>query len=386
MRVQHGQTKNASLHYPFFLLPLRSFFCRRVFSRVINSACGLDKIIIHTREKITHNHLYAKSSQLFLFGLSFYCLSLISLEKLFVQLVVKIIFSIVFRRFFDFSYNIQLKITCSPYFMIDVLYSMKREMLRRRLSPRTVKTYLQYVKQFLLKNKDKEPKQFSKKDVREFLYYLEQREVSGSTLNVAHNALRFMMIDVLHKACYLKIRYAKIPVRRPEYLTKEEVRKILLVIVNPKHRLLVSLMYGAGLRVSEVTKLKTSDFSFEENIGWVRGGKGNKDRPFIIPQVLKEELKKCCEEEKTWLFPGRKGALTTKSVQMIVEKAGIKAKIKKHVHPHMFRHSFTTHLLESGIDVTSVQSLLGHVRPETTLGYSHATRPQMIVIQSPLDQ
>jgi site-specific recombinase XerD len=268
---------------------------------------------------------------------------------------------------------------------LDVLYNMKREMLRRKMSPKTVKTYLQYVKQFLLENNDKEPKQFSKKDVREFLYHLEQKEVSGSTLNVAHNALRFMMIDVLHKACYLKIRYAKTPVRKPEYLTNEEVRRILSVIVNPKHKILVSLMYGAGLRVSEVTKLKVSDFSFEENIGWVRGGKGNKDRPFIIPQKLKEELKEICEKERTWLFPGRNTHLSIKSVQNIVEKAGIKASIKKRVHPHVFRHSFTTHLLEAGVDVSSVQSLLGHSRPETTLGYSHSLKPAFYKVKSPLD-
>jgi len=269
---------------------------------------------------------------------------------------------------------------------LDVLYNMKREMLRRKLSPRTVKTYLHYIRQFLKANKDKEPKQFSKKDIREFLYKLEQKDLSGGTLNVAHNALRFMMIDVLHKACYLKIRYAKTPKKTPQYLTKEEVNKVFEAITNPKQKLLVQLMYGAGLRVREVTRLKTKDFSFVENIGWVRGGKGNKDRPFIIPQTIKEELIKRCEEETNWLFPGRKGTYTVKSVQKIVENAGKKAKLKKHVHPHIFRHSFTTHLLENGLDVTSVQSLLGHVRPETTLGYSHATRPKMIDIKSPLDQ
>ena len=150
--------------------------------------------------------------------------------------------------------------------MIDVIYNMKREMLRRKLSPRTVKTYLQYVKMFLLVNKDKDSKEFSKKDVREFLYKMEDRDVSGSTLNVTHNALRFMMIDILHKAMYLKIRYSKVHVRKPEYLTKEEIKQILDVITNEKHKLLVSLMYGAGLRVREVTRLRINDFSFEENI------------------------------------------------------------------------------------------------------------------------
>ena len=268
---------------------------------------------------------------------------------------------------------------------VDVVYNMKREMFRRKLSPRTIKTYLYYVGLFLIANKEKTPKKFSKKDVREFLYRMEERDVSGSTLNVAHNALRFMMIEILHKTCYLKIRYSKTPKRQLEYLTKNEIKKILEAIPNPKHRLLVSLMYGAGLRVGEVTKLKISDFLFEENIGWVREGKGNKDRPFILPQSIKEMLKTYCEKEQTWLFSGRMGALTVKSVQNIVALAGKNANIGKHVHPHMFRHSFTTHLFEAGVDIISVQSLLGHVRPETTLGYSHAIRPKMILIKSPLD-
>lgn len=268
---------------------------------------------------------------------------------------------------------------------IDVLYNMKREMLRRKLSPRTVKTYLQYVRQFLNANKDKEPKQFSKKDVREFLCRLEQKDLSGSSLNVAHNALRFMMIDVLHKAFYLKIRYAKTPKRAPDYLTKDEVKRVIAAISNPKQKLLVQLMYGAGLRVREVTRLKITDISFEENIGWVRGGKGDKDRPFIIPRSISDDLKACCAEREYWLFPGRKGAYSVKSVQVIVEKAGKDAGLKKRVHPHIFRHSFATHLLEAGLDLNSLQGLLGHVRPETTLGYSHALRPRLIAIRSPLD-
>jgi integrase/recombinase XerD len=271
------------------------------------------------------------------------------------------------------------------FMVVDVMYNMKREMLRRKLSPRSVKAYLFWVNKFLLANKDKSPREFSKKDVREFLYDMEERDVSGSTLNVAHNALRFMMIEVLHKACYLKIRYAKTPVRKVSYLTKEEIKKLLQAITNPKHKLLVSLMYGAGLRVSEATHLKPKDFSFKENIGWVRNGKGQKDRPFIIPQSIKEELIDLCLKEPVWLFAGRRGCLSVKSVQLIVMNAGIKAKLDKHIHPHMLRHSFTTHLLEQGIDVTSVQSLLGHVRPETTLGYSHMLSPKFYSIKSPLD-
>lgn len=207
----------------------------------------------------------------------------------------------------------------------DVRYAMKREMLRRKLSKKTVKTYLYFVDRFLLAHKHKSPREFSKKDIRRFLYSLEEQEVSGSTLNVAHNALRFMMIDVLHKACYLKIRYAKTPVRKANYLTKEQVKFLLGAINNPKHRLLVALMYGAGLRVGEVVRLKPSDLSFSENIGWVRGGRGDKDRAFILPQSIKKELQEWSGQSSSWLFPGRNGHLTVKSVQEIIRKAGEKS-------------------------------------------------------------
>lgn len=268
---------------------------------------------------------------------------------------------------------------------IDILYNMKREMLRRKLSPRTVKNYLFHVNKFLLANKDKMPKEFSKKDVREYLYRMEEKGLSGSSLNVIHNSLRFMMIDILHKSFYLKIKYAKTPKRKPQYLTKEEVKKVLEIIENPKHNLLVSLMYGAGLRVREVTRLKTKDFSFDEDIGWVRGGKGNKDRAFIIPQKIKKELIEFIKDKDYFVFEGRKSHLTTKSIQNIVKNAGLKANIKKNVHPHIFRHSFTTHLLQSGSDISSVQTLLGHSNPTTTLGYSHAINSKLISTKSPLD-
>lgn len=266
---------------------------------------------------------------------------------------------------------------------VDVLYNMKRELLRRGLSRKTVKTYLFYVQKFLLFMKAKSPKEFSKKDVRGFLYHLQDRGLSGSTMNVAHNALRFMMIDILHKGMYLKIKFSKTPKRKPDFMTQDEIKRILDVIENSRHRLLVSLMYGSGLRVSEVVSLKKEDFDFENMIGWVRHGKGAKDRPFIIPLSLKKQIENQCTE--FYLFPGRRTHLSVKTVQKIVEIAGKKAKLGRHVHPHMFRHSFTTHLLQANEDVATVQSLLGHVHPETTLGYSHVAKPKLIKTKSPLD-
>ena len=268
----------------------------------------------------------------------------------------------------------------------DILYSMEREMLRRGLSKQTVRAYSYHVQRFLLFYKDKNPSHFSKADVREYLYFLQEKGLHGSSLNVVHNALRFMMIDILHKGMYLKILFSKVPRKTAEYLTRGEIKSILGSIENEKHHLIIALMYGAGLRVGEVVGLKKEDFDFQNMIGWVRHGKGNKDRPFIIPETLKEKILALCSLPRSFLFMGNNNThLSIKSVQEIVKKASQKAKISKHIHPHTFRHSFTTHLLESGYDIVTVQSLLGHVHPETTLGYSHAIRPKLITAKSPLD-
>lgn len=270
---------------------------------------------------------------------------------------------------------------------VDIVYNMKREMLRRGLSRKTVKTYLFFVQKFLLFMKNKKPREFSKKDVRAFLYSLQDRALAGNSLNVAHNALRFMMIDILHKGMYLKIKFSKIPKKKPDYLTQEEIRILLSVIQNEKHKLIVSLMYGAGLRVSEVVKLKRTDLDFKNLIGWVKQGKGGKDRPFIIPDCLKNQLEQITIKSDYYLFPGRKQThLSVKSIQQIVQKAGEAAEIGRHIHPHVLRHSFTTHLLQSNEDVSTVQSLLGHTHLETTLGYSHVAKPKLIKAKSPLDR
>lgn len=265
---------------------------------------------------------------------------------------------------------------------MDVLEAMKKEMLRRKLSHKTIMSYIFYVKKFL-NCCHKEPKEFSKKDVREFLErYLDR---PGNTINVVHNALRFMMEEVLRKSMRLNLRYAKTAKSQPECLTKEEVLRLLDAIKNEKHKLAVSLLYGAGLRVSEVVNLKKQDIDLESDIGWVRHGKGNKDRPFVIPQCLKDELTKQMEEQWLYIFTGRKGHLSVKSVECIVGVAAKKAGIKKNVHPHTLRHSFATHLIEAGNDITIVQALLGHGEPRTTMVYLHMAKPKLISTKSPLD-
>jgi len=212
------------------------------------------------------------------------------------------------------------------------------------------------------------------------------KNVTGNSINVALNALKFMMEEVLRKNMRLNIRYSKVPERLPIYLTKDEIRVLLRSIANPKQKLLVSLMYGAGLRVGEAVKLKKEDFDLKQAVGWVRAGKGNKDRLFIIPDILKQELEDRLAKSTIYLFQGAKGHhYSVRSVQMIIKRAAMQAGIKKDVSPHTLRHSFATHLIESGKDITVVQALLGHKSPDTTMVYLHIANPKLVDVKSPLD-
>ena len=258
-------------------------------------------------------------------------------------------------------------------------------MLRRKYNIRTIKTYLYCVKQFLKQN-HKDVRKYSKKDIKEYLYNLQEKRLSVSTINVNLQALKFMMENVLHKPGYIRIKFSKNENRKrfPEALTQEEIKKLFSVIENKKHLLMVKLMYSAGLRVSELLNLKAEDFDFENGVGLVKKGKGNKDRYFIIANSLKEELKEYIKNKNGLVFEGAKGKLSVRTIQEILKKASKKAKIK-HVHLHMLRHSFATHLLENGTDLISVQSLLGHNSAETTMIYARMVNPKITSVKSPLD-
>jgi len=202
------------------------------------------------------------------------------------------------------------------------------------------------------------------------------------------NALKFFYEEILHKRLTIRIHYSKTPKTLPVVLTKEETKQLISVISNTKHRLMVQLLYSAGLRVSELVKLKVTDLDIKNKYGWVRKGKGNKDRLFIIADTIKDELERTIKQSNYgWLFKGQKEGthLSTRSIQQIIKRAAKQANISKGVHPHTLRHSFATHLIENGSDVVQVQSLLGHASPETSMIYVHTARPKMINVTSPLD-
>lgn len=275
------------------------------------------------------------------------------------------------------------------YVPVDVCEAVRKECERRRFSKRTLETYKDCVRKFI-KFTGKTIDKLSKKDVLDFLNYLSERKYSGSSMHVYHMAIRFLMEDILHKNIKLNIKYSKRPSRLPIVLTKEEVKMLIGKINNEKHRLMIELMYGAGLRVSELINLKVKDLDIDKNYGFVRGGKGNKDRMFIIADLIKPKITGVINKEKLnfedYLFnSNRNNKYNAGSVQEIIKKASKAAGIDKKVHCHTLRHSFATHLIEQGQTVSEVQSLLGHKSPETTTIYLHTSSSAIIKVKSPLD-
>jgi len=276
------------------------------------------------------------------------------------------------------------------YFPVDIERAIARECKRRGYSERTLKTYLYSINKFL-KFTDKPINKISKRDARLFLEYLSENEKAGNTMNTYHMAIKFLFQDVLDKKMQINIRYSKIPETLPIALTKDEVKLMINSINNPKHKLMIQMMYSAGLRVSELLNLKIKDLKIDEGYGWVRKGKGKKDRLFIIADSLKKDLKNfiCSKRinEYDYLFTSVKGKqYSIRSPQCMIRDARKKVCINKRVTCHTLRHSFATHLIENGYSISEVQSLLGHKSPETTFVYVHATSPRLIKVKSPLDE
>ena len=275
------------------------------------------------------------------------------------------------------------------YVPINIEKAVRKECKRRRYSDKTAKIYCYCIKRFM-KHINKTIDKISKKDVRLFLEDLSEKGRAGSTMNVYHMALRFLFQDVLDKRMWIDIHYSKVPEKIPLSLTKKEVRQLFDAIGNEKHKLMVQLIYSTGLRVSEVIHLKIKEIEFGKNYGFVRGGKGNKDRIFILSPKIEEKLRELIEKEKLgtedYTFISNRGhEYSTSSFQMIVKNAANKAGIEKKIHPHTLRHSFATHLIEEGCSLLEIQSLLGHKSPETSMVYVHASSAKIANIKSPFD-
>lgn len=273
---------------------------------------------------------------------------------------------------------------------MNVAEAIKKECERRKFSPRTIEAYQTCVEVFF-RQTNKTPNQITKKDVGEFLDKLMESGRSGGTIHVYLNALKFYFEEILGRNFRLDIKYCKRPERLPEVLTKEETINILEAIKNPKHKLMISFLYGAGLRVSELLNLRVGDINFENKYGFVRHGKGNKDRIFILPEKILNQLKELIQlenlsKEDFMFLTNRNERYSPRTIAEIIKKSCEINGIKRKIHPHTMRHSFATHLIQNGNSVNEVQSLLGHKSPETTMIYVHLASPKMLKIKSPLDE
>ncbi len=269
---------------------------------------------------------------------------------------------------------------------MDPSEQIRKEALRRGYSNKTIIAYSRCVQLFLYHTK-KDIRQIKREDILNYVDFLIGKKYSGNTININYCALRFYFLEILGKKLFRSIRYSKIPKKLPIVLSKDEVKLIIGCIKNKKHQLMIKLLYSAGLRVSELVNLRVEDIDLNDLRGWVRKGKGNKDRQFLISKRIKKELEEYVNSKnlKSFLFSGRNGTHSVRTIQEIVKNARKKAKIKKRIHPHTFRHSFATHMIEAGVDLVILQNLMGHNSAETTVGYVHLVKPKLNRMKTPLD-
>jgi integrase/recombinase XerD len=269
----------------------------------------------------------------------------------------------------------------------DFLHKIEIELKISKNSPHTIKNYIRRNKD-LLDFIKKSPEEISEEDVKHYLAENLSDKAASSIIQFLA-AIRYSYQAILKKDITLGIRRPKKERRIPTVLTKDEISKLFLVLTNKKSKLMISLLYACGLRVSELANLKAKDLFFDEKVGYVKQAKGRKDRMFNIPEFLFEDLKNQVEKQKIsnqeYLFSGSKGKLSSRNFQKIVEKATRKAGIQKEVHCHTLRHSFATHLLEQGTDIRKIQELLGHADLSTTQIYTHISSEELKKIKSPID-
>ncbi|MFP4524139.1 MAG: site-specific tyrosine recombinase/integron integrase [Candidatus Woesearchaeota archaeon] len=256
------------------------------------------------------------------------------------------------------------------------------ELELRGYSEATKQKYVQFNKEFLDFCK-KRPDDVEKDDVKKYLAHLVGKEKRAPrSVNLARAALLFFYNQVLEKN-FTTINIPKIQKSLPAVLTKDEVKRLIQAAKTKKSRFIIQLLYGTGLRVSELVRLKTSDLQLDQGMAWVRGGKGGKDRMVLLPMDLYNILER--KNPETFVLEGPNGQLRERTVQAVVKRAAERAEIPKKVTPHTLRHSFATHLLEAGNDIRVIQELLGHSNVQTTQIYTHVSDDRKRSIKNPLD-
>ncbi len=250
-------------------------------------------------------------------------------------------------------------------------------MRARGFSERTHQSYLSAVSD-LARYYQRSPVRLSIDELQAYFKYLAiERGLSGSSCRLYLNAVRFFYLQVLKWPSFdVPLVLPKRAQRIPELLTCEEVRRILAACANPKHRMLLELCYGCGLRVSEVVRLRVRHLDGERRLLRIEQGKGAKDRQVMVSPVLLDKLRSywLCYRPGDWLFPSARGAaghLSIASAQRVFTRAKARSGVKKVGGIHSLRHAYATHHLENGLPVHQLQRLLGHGNLQSTMRYLH---------------
>jgi site-specific recombinase XerD len=232
--------------------------------------------------------------------------------------------------------------------------------------------------------------ELTQEDIKQFmLNKINKDEISESTQNCLINAIKFYYerVEKRERFTLYDLRPKK-AFQLPGFISKVEVQNLLNAISNPKHKLIIQLIYSAGLRLGELTKLKIRDINHHNNTIFVRCAKGKKDRYTLLSPKLKVKINEYISLYKPdyWLFEGQDGGkYSDRSVQSILKTAVVKSGINPDTTVHTLRHSFATHLIQSGVDIRIIQEYLGHSSIKTTEIYTHITDKLKSEIKSPID-
>jgi integrase/recombinase XerD len=269
----------------------------------------------------------------------------------------------------------------------ELLGKIKDELRLRNYSSRTIESYLGCLNEYfkIVKIIKREPEIAV---IKKYLLEKQDRKQSSQTINLHLQAIKYFYREIMKSKVAIEIKFAKTASKLPIVLSRNEIEKMIDSTINRKHKLLISISYGAGLRVSEAINLKIKDVDEDELMIHIKGAKGNKDRISLLSEKILSQFKEIVASGNAndYVFKSNRGGkLTERTAQKVFETALKKAGIKKEATFHSLRHSFATHLLENGVDVRFVQELLGHANIRTTQIYTKVTNPMLRKIKSPLE-
>ncbi len=273
----------------------------------------------------------------------------------------------------------------------NLLSDFEVQLRLQHYAPSSIKTYKNALAKFLVAFQHHDLELVTVPQIQKFMHHLQSKH----RISAAYQKQILVSIARFYWLCYdRKLKLSPFCPKRkskplPKYLTVPEVKRLLQQCTNLKHGCILKILYGCGLRISEVIALKIEDIDSSAMRLMVRAAKGKRDRTLPLPLSLVESLRQyyTVYRPKKYLFEGQSGGnYSAKSIQRFIKKYAQEAKIQKSITPYMLRHSYATHQLENGINISYVQELLGHNSIKTTERYTRATKVSNNNITSPLDQ